>query len=109
MPLLPIDLQVMFSRMDQVGKEQAIQKQASPEVQALQASELAKQTEQKDTSVNETHDVGEGLERVKEETSKRGRRRASGKKGEESEKKSRTGAKEYFKDPALGHHIDISG
>ena len=42
---MPIDLQTMFSQMNQVGKDQAVQRQVAPEAQALQASELVKETE----------------------------------------------------------------
>ena len=67
MPLLPIDLQTMFAHMNQVGREQAVQRQISPEAQALQAQNIVKRTEERDNSVNETNEVSEGVEQVKEE------------------------------------------
>lgn len=106
MPLLPIDLQTMFAHMNQVGREQAVQRQISPEAQALQAQNIVKRTEERDNSVNETNEVSEGVEQVKEEEERETRRRSS-----EDRRKtgSQPGKKDFFKDPDLGQHIDISG
>jgi hypothetical protein len=108
MPLLPIDLQTMFSHLNQIGREQAIQKEGSPLNQSLQGMEIAKETIEKDTSVNETHEVGEGVEKVNEEESKRENRNQNKKREKEKEgiKKEQ---RELFKEPHLGHHIDIIG
>ena len=110
MPLLPIDLQTMFSHMNQVGKEQAIQKEGSLLHQSLQGMEIAKDSKEKDTTVNETDQVGEGLEKIKDEEEKKGNTRGNEenknkKEKEQEEKKQR----EFFKEPYLGHHIDIIG
>ena len=108
MPLLPIDLQTMFAHMNQVGREQAIQKQVSPEAQSLQAMNIVKRTEEKDTSVNETNEIGEGPEQVKEEEEQESRKQQA-----EERKGSRSGTentdREIFRDPSLGQHIDITG
>ncbi|NOY10082.1 MAG: hypothetical protein GXP33_14715 [Spirochaetes bacterium] len=107
MSVLPIDLQTLFAQMNQVGKEQAIQKNISPLHQSLQGTEIAKQTEEKDKSVNETKDVGEGLEKIKDEQ-KKGKKKEAPKRKDENrqEKKKENG---IFKDPDLGRHIDIVG
>ena len=105
MSLLPIDLQTMFSQMNQVGKEQAVQKGIPLQAQIAQGAEIVKRSEQQDSSVNQTHDVGEGLEKVNEE--KEQEQRASSQ--EKQEKKENPEKKEYFEDPDLGHHIDIVG
>ena len=63
MPLLPIDLQTLFSQSNQVGKEQAIQKEATPAAQSLQGSQLVQKTEQRDNDVNETPNQEEGARR----------------------------------------------
>ena len=106
MPLLPIDLQTMFAHMNQVGREQAVQRQVSPEAQAAQAQNIVRRTEERDNSVNETNEVSEGVEQVKEEEERETRRKSQGerrKPGSHSEKK------DVFQDPDLGQHIDISG
>lgn len=110
MPLLPIDLQTMFSHMNQIGKDQAVQKGMAPQHQALQAQELAQKTREKDTSVNETDEVGDGLEKIgNKEQEKKGEEKESsqkdGKEKEAGEKKKPV----VYQDPNLGHHIDIIG
>ncbi len=56
MPLLPIDLQTLFSQANQVSKEQAIQKEAAPLAQSQQGAQMVQKTEQRDNAVNETND-----------------------------------------------------
>ena len=108
MSLLPIDLQVMFSRMDQIGKEQAIQKQVSPEAQAAQALELVKEAEQRDNSVNESGEVGDGIEKIDEEQKKREKRKRGKEGTRDSSDKGSGEKKNIFQDPALGHHVDLT-
>ena len=108
MPLLPIDLQIMFSHMNQVGKEQALQKDVSPLHQSLQGMEIAKNSKEKDTTVNETDQVGEGLDKIKDKEKKKGKEQGNEKRKKEKEGKNAK-QKEFFKEPYLGHHIDIIG
>ena len=107
MPLLPIDLQIMFSHMNRVGREQSVQRQIVPAAQAFQASELVKETEQRDNSVNESREVGEGLEKVKEEEEKRERRKSSRERERRGEGKQSETEKKIFRDPYLGQNVDI--
>jgi hypothetical protein len=106
MPLLPIDLQILFSQTYQVGKEQAAQKDMIPNAQAAQGSQLAHQVDARDNKVNETTRQEDGPEQVK----MRNRRERQGKRkreGEEKEKKLPE-KKDVFRDPALGSRIDIT-
>jgi len=108
MALLPIDLQTLFSQTSQVGKDQAVQKEATPLAQSLQGSQMVHKTEQRDNAVNETQQQAEGPEQVRSRT----RREASGRR--EKEKKAKARAKEaprteVFRDPELGRHIDVKG
>ena len=106
MPILPIDLQILFSQMNQVGKEQAIQKEGHAINQSLQGMALVKNTEQEDNSVNQSKDIGEGLEKVKNEENKNKEERER----EENEKKEKQKQKQsVFVDPDLGKNIDIMG
>ncbi len=109
MPILPIDLQTVFAQMNNVGKEQAAQKEISPQHQAMQASEMVKETDQQDRSVNQAHDVRDGLEKVREESEQQRRRRER----EEKEKKEKSDEQKRRRscllDPDLGRHIDIIG
>jgi hypothetical protein len=73
MPLLPIDLQTMFSQMSQIGREQAVQKEVPPQYQAVQAEEIVKKTEHDDKAVNQAREPGEGPEKVREKKSRKQR------------------------------------
>jgi len=109
MPLLPIDLQTMFSHMNQVGKEQALQKGVSPLQQSLQGQEIAKDSVEKDTAVNETDNVGEGVEKVKDEEKKKNEQGNDEKNREKMKKEKDREQKEVFKESYLGHHVDLMG
>jgi hypothetical protein len=104
MPILPIDLQTLFAQMNQVGKDQSVQKDGTAIQNAMQGMGLVKENEQKDNSVNQSRDVGDDIEKLKNESrNKRERKNKKKAKQEQEEKK-----KKYFTDPDLGHHIDIS-
>ncbi len=109
MPLLPIDLQTLFAQMNQVGKEQAVQRDVSVLQQSLQGSEMVKKTEHQDNSVNETKQVGEGLEKVKEEKKNTKRRESKGREKEKKKDRKTSDKDDLFNDPDLGQHIDIVG
>jgi len=107
MPILPIDLQTLFTQMNQVGKDQSVQKEGAEVHQGMQGLATIKNTEQKDKSVNQSKEVGNGLEKIKDEKKKS----AQGEKREREEKekeKEREESKKYFTDPDCGHHIDIT-
>ena len=65
MPLLPIDLQIMFSQMSHVGKEQAVQRDVLPQYQFVQGTEMVQKAEHDDSAVNQSQQLGEGPEKVK--------------------------------------------
>ena len=107
MALLPIDLQTLFTQSNQVGKEQAVQKDAAPQAQSLQGAQLVQKTEQRDNDVNETHDQEEGPEQIKD----RARRGADRKRRAAAEKRkpaAKPPAKDVVRDPALGRNVDIT-
>ena len=108
MSVRPIDLQTLFSHINQVGKDQAVEKNAAALQQDQQARHLIQETEQKDHSINETKKAEEGLEGVgsKEQhpAAKEERKRRKERKREE-EKRSQN----FFRDPDLGHNIDLEG
>ncbi len=104
MPIQPIDIQTLFARLQQIGKEQADLKDSAAQHQALQGSEIARRTEQQNHSVNQSPEIGEGLEQVNEN----GRR--EGKQERRKEKrKEKPDQEEVLKDPNLGKHIDLTG
>jgi hypothetical protein len=109
MPLLPIDLQTMFNQMSQVGRETAVQREVSSQYQLLQGAEIVRRTEEDDHAVPQAREVGEGLEKIREERQRRQPRRRSNEDqehpGERGEKKDDS----LFEDPDLGHHVDLVG
>lgn len=105
MAIHPIDLQVLFSRLNQIGREQAVQRDAQIQAQAVAASEIAEQSESRDHRVSELSTEEEGPEVVNEEDEgKQGTGQESRSSNEEEEP-----TQEVFRDPDLGQHIDISG
>ena len=108
MALLPIDLQTLFTQATQVGKEQAVQKDAPPAAQSLQGAQLVQRQEIRDSSVNEAQEQQEGPEKVKD----RARRGAERRKGRQKGGKppaAEPPASDVVRDPALGRNIDITG
>ena len=113
MAIQPIDLQALFSQLDKVGKTQANQKEGLQLQQAIQGAHIQQKTEERIQSVNESQDVSQGPENVKDRSSRKGRedQRKDGY-GENSEAADDTesGADpSVIHDPALGKHIDLSG
>lgn len=109
MPIHPIDLQNMFLRMSQVGKEQAEQRNIAAQHLAAQNSEFVKETEHKDHSVNQTDDLPDGADKTDEDGKKKGAQEQSEQKGREHNENEEGRKNNFFDDPDLGHHIDISG
>lgn len=107
MAITPLDLQTMFVRLNEVGKEQNQLKEAVAAQQAAGARELRDQEIRQDNSVNRTEEDQEAG-KVKDEGEKEQQEKnASREKEQEKENPSRK--KQVFSDPEIGSHIDISG
>ncbi|MBB6481935.1 hypothetical protein [Spirochaeta isovalerica] len=107
MAITPLDLQTMFVRLNEVGKEQNHLKEAVASQQAAGAKELKEQELQQDKSVNKTEEDKEA-QKLKDEGG--GANAGSG--SQENEKKDSEAErppKKVFSDPDMGSHIDISG
>ncbi len=107
MPLLPIDLQISFAQTNQVGKEQAAQKDASPLAQSLQGAQLAQKAEHADSAVNETPKEEDEAEKVKDRARKGAERRGGGG-GRKKQAAPPPPSADVVRDPALGRNIDIT-
>lgn len=107
MALQPIDLQTLFTQTTQVGKEQAVQKDASPVAQSLQGAQLAQKAEIRDTAVNETHDEEEGPEKAGDRARRGAERRKRQQKGVKASGAPVPSA-DVVRDPALGRNVDIT-
>jgi hypothetical protein len=106
-PLLPIDLQTSFAQTNQVGKEQAAQKDASPLAQSLQGAQLAQKAEHADKAVNEAPDEEDEAEKIKDPAGKGAQRRNSGG-GRKKKPTPASPAADVVRDPSLGRNIDIT-
>ncbi len=95
-------------RLSQVGKEQAVQKEAAHIAQSAQGNELVKRSQEQARSVNESRELEDGAEAIKEDEQKN---RNAGEEGtpQEKRKKERSEKRNVFRDPNLGNKIDING
>ncbi len=109
MPILPIDLQTLFGQTAQVGKEQAVQKEASPQAQSAQAAQLVQRTETRDASVNETRPAEEGPEQIKARARRGAERRGRRREPKPPKPPAPPPRRGVWSDPALGRNIDVTG
>jgi hypothetical protein len=112
MAIQPIDLQALFSQLDKVGKLQANQKEGVQLQQAIQGAQAQQKTEERIQSVNESQDVSQGPERVKDRSARKGRDDAARKEAEEGDVPGDAAGGAYpsvIHDPALGNYVDLSG
>ncbi|MDR2447474.1 MAG: hypothetical protein LBD58_09355 [Treponema sp.] len=106
MAIQPLDLQIMFTQIDSIGKSQAVQKEGLVIQQSLQNLKKQERTEADIQAVNESQDIGEGAGAIHD----RGSRKFSGKDGERRHDKERKeDAAPKLWDPQLGKNVDISG
>lgn len=108
MSIRPIDLQTLFSQLNQVGKDQAVEKSAAALQQDQHARHLIQEAEQRNHSINETEKTEEGPDKVgpKERHASAGEER---KRREEQNKEDQERRRNFFRDPDLGHNIDLEG
>ena len=105
MSVQPIDLQVLFARLNQVGREQALHRDALIQSQAVTADEIARQSDERGHGVVEVSTEEEGPEASgdrNEGSTSHGERRGRDRTEEER-------STEAFRDPDLGQNVDVSG
>lgn len=106
MSIRPLDLQTLFVKMANVGKDQAAIQKSVENQQAREAIEIVKEENRRDKAVNKTEEDKE-VDKVKDQ-------KREAERGYQEEKKKEEGQKEkesrnYFTDPKRGHNLDISG
>jgi hypothetical protein len=106
MSIQPIDLQVLFARLNLVGREQSNQKNMLMQAQAVAASEIAERSEEEDRRVSELHPEEEGPEKTSDESDSQ--QTPQEQNGEHEPAEEQVG-QEVLCDPELGQNIDISG
>ncbi len=109
----PIDLQVNFNQMNQVTKQQALNRESEVLRQDQAASQIQKEGDKDSKDVPDTKNVNEGPGKIKDEEKKRSLKQQNkndkDQKGEENpEESDKKDKNDKFKDPALGHKIDIN-
>jgi len=112
MAIQPIDLQALFTQLDKVAKSQVFQKEGHQIQEALQQAQNQRKLEQNIQSVNQSQNMGEEAATIKDDQ-RRGSHANHGRTMEKQEKEDDPGPDEkkqdFFRDPALGRNLDISG
>ena len=109
MSIQPIDLQTLFMRLNQVGKDQAVQREAVHVTQTLQGSEIARRSEEQAHTVNESRDLEYGPNAVKDDEQKNKGESKGEEQKQSPDEQLEEEEKNIFKDPDLGNKIDITG
>lgn len=107
MAIQPIDLQTLFVRLSQIGREQSALRDAVAQNQAVVGGEIAQRSQEDARSVRHTEDVSEGPETLDNDSSSQNEQAGSGREEEESEEEWKED--DFFRDPDLGRNIDLSG
>ena len=108
MAIQPIDLQTLFTQMDKVAKTQSAEREGLALQQAIQGAQIQRKTEANIQAVNETQNMGDGAEKVKDRGAQ-GQEGGKGKKKDQEEESSpEKNHASFISDPSLGRNIDIS-
>ncbi len=104
MPILPVDLQAVIIRMENVSRMQYGQQEGMILAQALKGSELGEAAQLQSSRVNQVQQQPDQGNRVEDEQKKqknpRQQHRSPDKKGK--------GGREHFQEPGKGTHIDVT-
>ncbi|MGL1894677.1 MAG: hypothetical protein OCD02_23865 [Spirochaetaceae bacterium] len=107
MSIKPLDLQTLFVKMAQVGKDQAALQKSVENQQSREANQLVKEENNRDHSVNKAEEDKEAEHIDNNKGSGSGSSGGDEKHKEDEETKDDKA--KYFSDPKRGHNIDISG
>ena len=110
----PIDLQALFTQLDKVAKSQVLQREGHQIQEALQQAQNQRKLEQNVQSVNQSQNMGEEAETIKDENRRgtntnQGRLMGRQKQAEEDEPGQDDEKRDLIRDPALGRNLDITG
>ena len=112
MAIQPIDLQALFTQLDKVGKNQAVQREGQQIQAAIQQVQVQRKNEENVQAVNEAQEMAEEAETIRDENGRGFHANQGGGKGKQEAKdemQAEDGNPELIRDPALGRNIDISG
>ena len=110
MAIAPIDLQTLFSQVDKVGRSQSAAREGQALHQSIQGVEIQRKTDEHIRQVNETQNMGEGVEKLNDSAQNHGSGENGNKgKRQHEEIENEEGRKlRVISDPSLGKKIDIS-
>jgi hypothetical protein len=104
--ITPMDLQTLFLRLNQVGKEQNHLKEAVASQQAADAKQIKENELRQDHSVNKVEEDRE-IEKLKDD--EKNNQQSQNESENEHDEAQDSVTKKVFKDPEIGSHIDITG
>lgn len=107
MAIQPIDLQVLFLRLNQIGKDQAAIQSSQAQSQNVVGSEIAQRSEEQNRTVTENQTLEGGPEPIHDDESSEEQTRHEREHQQQNEPNE--SKKEVFRDPDLGQNIDIQG
>jgi hypothetical protein len=113
MAIQPIDLQTLFTQVEKVGKDQSAHREGAQLQASLRSAQVERLEVERDHSVNEAQDTGQGgVERVKDRN-KRGRRQGEKefltRDKQEAAEEEEDADSRIIRDPYLGKNLDVSG
>ena len=112
MAIQPIDLQALFAHSGTVGKIQAAIREGQQMQAALQQAQAQQKQEENVRTVNEAQDIGKDVQIKSDAEKGDAQTNEGGTKGkaEQSEEvKTAEQKNTFFRNPALGRNLDISG
>jgi len=109
MPILPIDLQVIMMRMDELTKQQNAQQDGISLAQLVKGSEISELTNIESSRVNEVKPHPDGNSKIedKKQKEKQARKREEKRKKKEVMEKKREEIIKKFQEPDKGIYIDV--
>lgn len=107
MPIKPIDLQTLFSQLNQVAKQQAAEKEGAALHASLHGAVVKRMEDEAAKAVQRPKDDQESTKSVDDKSGSRRGGQGPGKRrpGEDED----DAEAETIKDPDLGGHVDITG
>ena len=107
MAIQPIDLQTLFVRLSQVGREQSAIKQSIVQGQAVAGGEIAQRSREADGAVPQSREVNDGPVEVNDQSQRQGADEHPS--DTTDHRRSEGGDPSAFTDPELGQNIDVTG
>ena len=112
MAIQPIDLQVLYTQLENVSKNVVAQQQGVQLSNSIQQEERGRQLAKKSTTVQKSPEDGDEVAIIKDHQDTKNAPSSSDDRKEKDDRNSPSEQKpdvEYVSDPELGRHIDISG